>query len=149
MADERQAASGDADLNRDLWTQTNAEYTQAHAVRAWASEEITWGIFNIPERQVGVPMTPFPRWVRCPRCHRLGPLDPPGQFELIHRHGRRPTWPSSCTRTAHGRPRPAPRTSEPASRPGSWSSARTGTWTTFLTSNTYMQARPSHATARS
>ncbi|HUY44685.1 MAG TPA: class I SAM-dependent methyltransferase [Streptosporangiaceae bacterium] len=54
MADERQAASGDADLNRDLWTQTNAEYTQAHAARAWASEEITWGIFNIPERQVGV-----------------------------------------------------------------------------------------------
>ena len=43
-----------------------------------------------PWSRVGVPVTPFPRWVRCPRCHRLGPLDPPGQFELIHRFGRRP-----------------------------------------------------------
>jgi hypothetical protein len=43
-----------------------------------------------PYSRVGVPVTPFPRWVRCPRCHRLGPLDPPGQFELIHRFGRRP-----------------------------------------------------------
>ena len=30
--------------------------------------------------RVGVPVTPFPRWLRCPRCHRLGPIDPPGQF---------------------------------------------------------------------
>ena len=43
-----------------------------------------------PYSRVGVPVTPFPGWVRCPRCHRLGPLDPPGQFELIHRFGRRP-----------------------------------------------------------
>jgi hypothetical protein len=43
-----------------------------------------------PYTRVGVPVTPFPRWVRCPRCHRLGPLDPPGQFELVHRWGRRP-----------------------------------------------------------
>ena len=53
MADERQAG-GEAGLNRDMWTQANAEYTQAHAVRAWAAEEITWGIFDIPERQIGV-----------------------------------------------------------------------------------------------
>jgi hypothetical protein len=38
----------------------------------------------------GVPVSPFPRWVRCPRCHRLGALDPPGQFSLVHRFGRRP-----------------------------------------------------------
>lgn len=43
-----------------------------------------------PWTRVGVPVTPFPRWVRCPACHRLGPLDPPGQFDLIHRFGRRP-----------------------------------------------------------
>ncbi|TVZ00013.1 DUF1998 domain-containing protein [Trebonia kvetii] len=43
-----------------------------------------------PLTRTGVPVTPFPRWVRCPRCHRLGPLDPPGQFELVHRWGRRP-----------------------------------------------------------
>ena len=40
--------------------------------------------------RVGVPVTPFPRWLRCPRCHRLGPIDPPGQFQLVHRYGRRP-----------------------------------------------------------
>ena len=43
-----------------------------------------------PWTKVGVPVSPFPRWVRCPRCFRLGPLDPPGQFELVHRWGRRP-----------------------------------------------------------
>lgn len=43
-----------------------------------------------PWSRVGVPVSPFPRWVRCPRCFRLGPLDPPGQFELIHQFGRRP-----------------------------------------------------------
>ncbi len=43
-----------------------------------------------PYSRVGVPVTPFPRWVRCPRCSRLGPLDPPGQFQLVHRFGRRP-----------------------------------------------------------
>ncbi|WP_309226935.1 DUF1998 domain-containing protein [Streptomyces lunaelactis] len=43
-----------------------------------------------PYTRVGVPVTPFPGWVRCPRCYRLGPLDPPGQFELVHRYGRRP-----------------------------------------------------------
>lgn len=40
--------------------------------------------------RTGVPVAPFPRWVRCPRCYRLGPLDPPGQFSLVHRYGRRP-----------------------------------------------------------
>ena len=43
-----------------------------------------------PWTRTGVPVSPFPRWLRCPRCHRLGPLDPPGQFELVHRSGRRP-----------------------------------------------------------
>ncbi len=43
-----------------------------------------------PWTRTGVPVTPFPRWVRCPRCFRLGPLDPPGQFTLVHRFGRRP-----------------------------------------------------------
>lgn len=30
-----------------------------------------------PWTRVGVPVSPFPRWVRCSRCFRLGPLDPP------------------------------------------------------------------------
>jgi len=43
-----------------------------------------------PFARTGVPVSPFPRWLRCPRCHRVGPIDPPGQFTLIHRWGRRP-----------------------------------------------------------
>ncbi|MDA8045303.1 MAG: DUF1998 domain-containing protein [Actinomycetota bacterium] len=66
-----------------------------------------------PWARTGVPVSPFPRWVRCPRCYRLGPLDPPGQFTLVHRWGRRPDlakWVHSyCDRQAHtsdGRKRP-------------------------------------------
>jgi SAM-dependent methyltransferase len=40
--------------NRELWTRSNAEYTDASAVRAWAQEEITWGMFKVPESEVGV-----------------------------------------------------------------------------------------------
>jgi ubiquinone/menaquinone biosynthesis C-methylase UbiE len=43
-----------ADRNRDLWTQTNGEYTGEHAARAWARDEITWGIFGIPEHELDV-----------------------------------------------------------------------------------------------
>lgn len=38
----------------------------------------------------GVPVSTFPRWVRCPACSRLGPVDSTGQFEFVHRWGRRP-----------------------------------------------------------
>jgi SAM-dependent methyltransferase len=44
----------DAALNRDAWTRTNAEFTDAQAVRAWAGDEITWGLFNVPESRLGV-----------------------------------------------------------------------------------------------
>lgn len=43
-----------------------------------------------PWTRVGVPVTPFPGWVRCPRCFRLGPLHGSQQFTLVHRYGRRP-----------------------------------------------------------
>jgi SAM-dependent methyltransferase len=36
------------------WTRANAEYTDASAERAWAQEEITWGVFSVPESEVGV-----------------------------------------------------------------------------------------------
>lgn len=42
-----------------------------------------------PWTRTGVPVSPFPRWLRCPRCHRLGPIEA-GQFDLVHRSGRRP-----------------------------------------------------------
>ena len=40
--------------NRELWTESNAEYTGSAAKRAWAEEEFTWGIFAHPERELGV-----------------------------------------------------------------------------------------------
>jgi SAM-dependent methyltransferase len=40
--------------NRDIWTKTNAEYTDDHARRAWAEERLTWGVFGVPEAEVGV-----------------------------------------------------------------------------------------------
>jgi SAM-dependent methyltransferase len=42
-----------AELNRSLWTQLNAAFTDADADRAWAAEEITWGLFRLPEREIG------------------------------------------------------------------------------------------------
>jgi len=35
------------------WTRTNEEYTDASAERAWAHPGILWGVFSIPEEQVG------------------------------------------------------------------------------------------------
>jgi SAM-dependent methyltransferase len=40
--------------NRELWTRTNAEYTDAAAERQWAQEEITWGIWSLPERDLRI-----------------------------------------------------------------------------------------------
>jgi SAM-dependent methyltransferase len=41
-------------VNRESWTRSNAEYTDARARDAWAQEEITWGVFSTPEREIGV-----------------------------------------------------------------------------------------------
>ena len=35
------------------WTKTNTEYTDPSAERAWASPDVTWGVFAIPESEVG------------------------------------------------------------------------------------------------
>ena len=40
--------------NREYWTQSNAEYTDAQADRAWLAEDITWGTFGVPENDVDV-----------------------------------------------------------------------------------------------
>jgi len=40
--------------NREAWTQSNAEYTDDQARRAWAADEITWGMFGVPENEVEV-----------------------------------------------------------------------------------------------
>jgi ubiquinone/menaquinone biosynthesis C-methylase UbiE len=44
--------SDDALRNREAWTKANAEYTDGAARAAWAREEITWGVFRVPEASI-------------------------------------------------------------------------------------------------
>ena len=44
----------DVARNRDLWTRTNVEYTDREAARQWSQEEITWGVWGVPERELRV-----------------------------------------------------------------------------------------------
>jgi SAM-dependent methyltransferase len=46
----------DTDLvrNRDLWTVVNRAFTDEDASRAWATDDVTWGLFRAPEREVRV-----------------------------------------------------------------------------------------------
>jgi SAM-dependent methyltransferase len=43
-----------AAANRGIWTESNREYTDAQADRDWRAEEVTWGMFDVPETDVGV-----------------------------------------------------------------------------------------------
>jgi SAM-dependent methyltransferase len=43
-----------ARVNRDLWAVVNEEYTDGQAVEKWALDEMRWGIFDIPESELGV-----------------------------------------------------------------------------------------------
>jgi len=45
--------SADALRNREIWTQENAEYTGPKALDTWRQEEIRWGVFQVPESEVG------------------------------------------------------------------------------------------------
>ena len=36
------------------WTRANAEYTDTSATRAWAQEEISWGVFGAPESELNI-----------------------------------------------------------------------------------------------
>ncbi|MBD0317971.1 MAG: class I SAM-dependent methyltransferase [Thermoleophilia bacterium] len=46
--------SSDARRNRDAWTVTNEQYTDAQARAAWARDEIDWGVFGAPESALQV-----------------------------------------------------------------------------------------------
>jgi SAM-dependent methyltransferase len=47
-------ARADLARNRALWAMVNAQFTDEHAARAWTAEELTWGLFGVPERDLGV-----------------------------------------------------------------------------------------------
>ena len=40
-------------LNRELWREINAQFTDAEADRAWAGADIRWGLFGTPETALG------------------------------------------------------------------------------------------------
>lgn len=41
-------------VNRELWTRINAEFTARHARAVWAKDKIRWGVFSVPESEIGV-----------------------------------------------------------------------------------------------
>jgi SAM-dependent methyltransferase len=43
-----------SEKNVELWTKTNAEFTDASARRSWEREEIVWGVFGVLESDVEV-----------------------------------------------------------------------------------------------
>jgi SAM-dependent methyltransferase len=45
-------ASSDAARNREVWTKSNAEYTDRQAAERWAKTEIDWGMWDVPEAEV-------------------------------------------------------------------------------------------------
>ena len=38
------------------WTETNAQFTDAQAEGAWAPQDLTWGVFGVPEGAIGSPL---------------------------------------------------------------------------------------------
>jgi SAM-dependent methyltransferase len=38
------------------WTESNAQYTDAQAERAWDPQELTWGVFGVREDEIGSPL---------------------------------------------------------------------------------------------
>jgi SAM-dependent methyltransferase len=47
-------SSSDTARNVEVWTRSNAEYTDESARAAWAKAEIEWGVFGIPELELDV-----------------------------------------------------------------------------------------------
>jgi hypothetical protein len=40
-------------VNRELWTRSNAEYTDRQALGKWTQDEVDWGVWGAPEMEVG------------------------------------------------------------------------------------------------
>jgi ubiquinone/menaquinone biosynthesis C-methylase UbiE len=45
--------SEDAARNRELWTKSNAEYTDPHALASW-NRDPKWGMWNVPDAELGI-----------------------------------------------------------------------------------------------
>ena len=38
------------------WTETNAQFTDANAEKAWAPQDVSWGVFQVREEDIGSPL---------------------------------------------------------------------------------------------
>jgi hypothetical protein len=86
--------SEDAARNRDLWTKSNAEYTDAQAARKWAQDEVTWGLWGVPESRIGVLGEPAnPR-------HRRARLRTAYMSAVFAKQGARPVGVASRLRSS-------------------------------------------------
>jgi SAM-dependent methyltransferase len=47
-------SSADLERNVAAWTRTNAEFTNEAAAGSWARDEITWGVWQVPESELQV-----------------------------------------------------------------------------------------------
>jgi SAM-dependent methyltransferase len=43
-----------SEKNVELWSKINSEFTDGDARRAWAEERFSWGVWGVPESEVGV-----------------------------------------------------------------------------------------------
>jgi len=82
------------------WTRENERYTDARAEQAWAAEEITWGVFSVPESELralpdvtgkevvelGCGTAYFGAWLKKAGAARVVGVDPtPAQLETARR----------------------------------------------------------------
>lgn len=88
------------DPNVDVWTRANAEYTDERAEQAWAQDEITWGVWQVPESvlhalpevegkdvvELGCGTAYFSAWLKKRGAARVVGVDPtPAQLESARR----------------------------------------------------------------
>jgi SAM-dependent methyltransferase len=45
--------SDDAARNRESWSRANTEYTGPRALEKWRQDEITWGLWSVPDTELG------------------------------------------------------------------------------------------------
>jgi SAM-dependent methyltransferase len=89
-----------SERNIEVWTRANAEYTDARAEAAWTQEEIEWGIWGVPERELhalpdvsgkdvvelGCGTAYFGAWLKRQGARRVVGVDPtPAQLETARR----------------------------------------------------------------
>ncbi|MDQ2909491.1 MAG: class I SAM-dependent methyltransferase [Actinomycetota bacterium] len=67
------------------WTKSNEEYTDAKAAEAWAADDITWGVFGVPESELGCGTAYFSAWLAKRGARPVGVDPTPAQLATARR----------------------------------------------------------------